>query len=397
MTTHVRPLRADEMPAADRMSGIAFGYDPGPSAPALRPARTTWGAFLARADGDSPGPLVAVATDRHQQQWFGGRLVPASGVAGVVVEPYARGRGRAREVVTALLHGARERGAAVSTLYPTAPALYRSLGWERCGARTWHRVPVAALAQLRAPDGVVLRPASADDYRAVRHVYRTLAAQGNGLLDREGPLFAGTGEEFLAAFSGVTVATEGDEVVGYCSWSRGQGAEYDRLSAYDLLSTTAGGTRALLALLGSWASVITTVLVQLPDEDPAPLLVPVAGGDVHRSEPWMLRIVDAPAAVAARGWPERVRAVVDLSLTDPVLAANSGHYRLVIDGGEARLEPGGSGTVALAVGGLAVLYASAAGPAVLRRAGLLAGGGAAEDAVLAAAFAGPRPALLDHF
>ena len=69
----------------------------------------------------------------------------------------------------------------------------------------------------------------------------------------------------------------------------------------------------------------------------------------------------------------------------------------MLDGGSGRLEPGGSGAVRLTVRGLAVLYAGAAGPAVLRRAGMLTGGDPDSDAFLEAATAGPRPALLDYF
>jgi Sterol carrier protein domain len=75
---------------------------------------------------------------------------------------------------------------------------------------------------------------------------------------------------------------------------------------------------------------------------------------------------------------------------------NSGPQRLVLDGGDGRLEPGGSGAVRFTMRGLAVWYAGAADPAVLRRAGLLAGYDGA-DAFLAAASAGPRPALQDYF
>ena len=53
-----------------------------------------------------------------------------------------------------------------------------------------------------------------------------------------------------------------------------------------------------------------------------------------------------------------------------------------LEGGSGRLEPGGSGAVRLSIRGLAVLYTGAASPA---------------DAFLAAASAGPPPALLDYF
>ncbi len=48
-------------------------------------------------------------------------------------------------------------------------------------------------------------------------------------------------------------------------------------------------------------------------------------------------------------------------------------------------------------GALATLYAGALAPATLRRAGLLTGGDADTDAFLAAAAAGPAPAMLDYF
>src|SRR5690242_5825662 len=108
----VRELTVDELPAAWELTRIAFGA--GREAPEgwleERPGRVNWGVF----DG---GRLVARATDREQSQWFGGRLVPACGIAGVVVAPELRGRGLARTVLTRLLHHARDRGARVATLF----------------------------------------------------------------------------------------------------------------------------------------------------------------------------------------------------------------------------------------------------------------------------------------
>ena len=113
------------------MTRIAFGA--GRKAPEgwleERPGRVNWGVF----DGSR---LVARATDREQSQWFGGRLVPACGIAGVAVAPELRGRGLARTVLTRLLHHARDRGARVAALFGTAPGPYRRLGCEEVGAMT---------------------------------------------------------------------------------------------------------------------------------------------------------------------------------------------------------------------------------------------------------------------
>jgi hypothetical protein len=89
--------------------------------------------------------------------------------------------------------------------------------------------------------------------------------------------------------------------------------------------------------------------------------------------------------------------VVDLELADAECEWNAGPHRLVIEGGDAQLEPGGTGLVAFTPRGLAAWYAGAATPSVLRRAGLMRGGDARSDAFLQAATAGPAPALHDYF
>src|SRR5215207_5860655 len=105
----------------------------------------------------------------------------------------------------------------------------------------------------------------------------------------------------------------------------------------------------------------------------------------------MLRVVDAPGAVAARGWPRHLTGEVDLELADYVCPWQQGPHRLVLAGGNARLEPGGAGTVRLTPRGLASWYAGAATPEQLRRSGFLTGGDAGTDELLRAATAGPAP------
>jgi hypothetical protein len=126
----------------------------------------------------------------------------------------------------------------------------------------------------------------------------------------------------------------------------------------------------------------------------------------------MLRVVDAPAAIAARGFPAATSLTVPLRITDEARPANAGRWRLTVAGGAGTLDPlgpdapagpaGSAGSagpvgpaVTLGARGLAALYAGA--PLVtLRQAGLAAGGTAADDAALDAAFAA-TPYMLDAF
>jgi predicted acetyltransferase len=117
----------------------------------------------------------------------------------------------------------------------------------------------------------------------------------------------------------------------------------------------------------------------------------------------MLRVVDAPAAIAARGFPAATSLTVPLRITDETRPANCGRWRLTVAGGAGTLDPLGPDAPAGPVGpavtlgarGLAALYAGT--PLVtLRQAGLAVGGTAADDAALDAAFAA-TPYMLDAF
>jgi predicted acetyltransferase len=390
----LRLLTEPDSQAAWDLGALAFGYQK-EKMPAnwMRdyPGRRNWGAF------DSSGRLIAKAVDREQGQWFGGRIVPASGVAGVAVEPESRGRGIARDLLTHLLVTARDRGAAISTLYPTTPYPYRKLGWEEAGALTYTAYPASTLAGVKGGKDISLRPAAGADFPAIQELYREMARAGTGLLERSGVVFDKPFEDVRKSFDGFTVATGPDGTVqGYASWERNTG--YDatgKVTVYDLIGRTPEVTGSLLAMFGGWYSVAPTIALRLPTPDPAMFMISQAGAKQEYHQTWMIRIVDAVAAIAARGWPSYLDTAIDLELTDDVCAWNNGSFRLVLSGGSATLEPGGSGQTRFTPRGLALWYAGFS-PAVLRRGGLLSGG-TGSDELLQAATAGPPPAMLDYF
>jgi len=79
--------------------------------------------------GAFDGPrLVAMSGAHAFGQDFGGRRVPMAGLSSVAVAPHRRGEGLARRVITMCLADRRERGQAISSLYPATTGLYRRLG-----------------------------------------------------------------------------------------------------------------------------------------------------------------------------------------------------------------------------------------------------------------------------
>jgi predicted acetyltransferase len=394
MALEIRALVSSDSDAAWQLSRLAFGGPP--ERPASRPPSPASGAQALGAF-DS-GRAVGKVVDLEHTYYYGGRAVPGSGVAGVAISPEFRGGGLLRELLGPLMAQARERGAVVSALFPSTAVPYRRLGWELTGVLRWTSVPTAALAGERRPDGITVRPGQEADVPPMRELYRAWAAEGTGMLGRTGPLFDREPAEVLSWHDGYSVAEGPEGIEGYASWDRE--GDYDAdggVSVPDLVAATPAALTALLAMLATWRSVAPTLHLQLRPDDPAWMLTGLAGARTRSEQPWMLRLIDAPGAVAARGWPAAVAGSVDLDVADDLCPWNSGPHRLVLEGGAATLTPGGPGTVQVTPQALAVLYAGATTPAVLRRTGLLSGGDAGTDAFLAAATAGPPPAILDYF
>ncbi|MBB5873725.1 putative acetyltransferase [Allocatelliglobosispora scoriae] len=389
-------LTVEDRVAAWELGSTAFGYRDRPMGEDWSPVKIgwiSWGVF------DADGRLLAKAVDLEQGQWFGGRVVPSCGLAGVAVAAESRNRGLGRIVLTRLFAEVRDRGAAIVSLFPTTPFPYRALGCEEVGALVHLSVQASALAAVRTPKSVTLRQATEADIPFVHDIYRTIASAGSGMMERSGPRFNDTPAELIADYHGITLAIGPEGAIeGYASWDRGSGYdETGSVTVYDLMGLTPDATAALVSMLGGWASVAPNVVLRLPPGDPALLQFSSIGATVHKRQPWMLRLVNAPAAVAARGWSPLLSGGVDLDLIDAVCPWNAGPHRLVLDGGDGVLEPGGSGAVRITERGLAQLYAGAADPATLRRAGMLTGGEPRDDDFLRTAFAGPVPALLDYF
>jgi predicted acetyltransferase len=116
-----------------------------------------------------------------------------------------------------------------------------------------------------------------------------------------------------------------------------------------------------------------------------------------RDLPWMFRVIDLVAAVAARGFSPHVTASVEIAVTDPEAPANDGTWRLTVGQGRGEASPAAYGKepVQLGARGLAALWCGWT-MARLRLARLATGGTDEEDAALDAIFAG-EPFMTEYF
>ncbi|MET8369165.1 GNAT family N-acetyltransferase [Micromonospora profundi] len=394
-TVHVRELTVDDLDDAWALSCLAFGSDPQQRHPRTRvdvPGMTRYGAF------DDNGRLVGKAVDLHHDQWWGGQAVPAADVGGVAVAPEARGRGAARAMLTALLRGANERGAALSALYPTVAAPYRACGWEAAGVLRTLDLATAALPRHRPDPRLTVRAGTPADLPAVTALYERVSRNRNGMLTRRGELFDVSAADGGLPGDALTLIEDGGDLVGYASWERGRGYDANSVLTVDeALAVTPEAARELVGVLGSWASVAPTLRLCLLDGDAVSTHLPLESAREHQRNLWMHRPVDVARAVAARGWPAHARGAVDFALADPLAEWNTGTWRLTVADGAAELtRVGVEPDLHLNVRGFALLYAGAARAQAVAEAGLLHATGVRPDALDLLGAGGPAQ-MLDYF
>lgn len=394
MTPVVRELTRDDLLESWQLGRLAFGgaEDPPPFALRDAPGMTRFGAF------DDAGRLVGRIVDLAEEQWWGGRRVPAADVTGVAVRPESRGSGTARALLTTLLRHARERGAAVSALHPTVTAVYRAAGWEVAGGMGGADLDIAALPRARDTGSVTLRPGGPDDLPAITDLYEQVARLRNGLLTRRGGRFDDPPDTPLpTGVDAISLAECDGELVGALSFGRGRGYGADaRLEVTQLLASTPEAARAMVGVLAGWTTVARTARVPLLPGDALSAVLPLERATAASGSVWMHRPVDVVRAVAARGWPAHVRGRVVFGLADALAPWNTGTWELALEDGEGRLtrtsrEP----DLDVDVRAFAALYCGVTTGAALRQAGLVRGPG--DPAALDLLACGPPAQLLDWF
>ncbi|NNG38967.1 GNAT family N-acetyltransferase [Flexivirga sp. ID2601S] len=376
MSISVRQLTAADREADLGLSIEAFGErpigTPAPAEPAPYPPKgcVSFGAW----QDDS---LVAKVRCRDYESHLpDGRTIPTLGIAGVTVRAEERGIGLLSTLFDSAFARAREVGQPISTLYPTAPGIYRRFGYELVGALTTLEFTSSQLANLRPPEGISLRRATPADLDTLRALYTSWASDLLGPLTRGGPSEPIFAESMFDDVTAVTIAEDATGPVGCAWWKRGVSADpaVAVVEVFDLLAASPDAARALWRMLASFSSVAGRVRVETSLPDPVMSVLPGETGKVVDEHRYMLAILDVAAAFEARATSGALSATLPFQVSGGYANGVDGSYQLGVSDGQiacSRIESGDGPT--FTARGLAALYGGALRCAQLRRAGLLSG------------------------
>jgi predicted acetyltransferase len=383
-----RPFRPDdEMDAVARLMTKAFGGPEDSSRSYL--ARAADFVRVAAKGGDVTGGLALLPMGHY----VGGRVVPAEGVAAVAIDPSARGGGLGTRLMRAAVEEMHERGTAISALYPAAQPIYRRAGYERAG----HLYVVNADLNRIAPidRSAVLREGREDDESSLERLEAERAAANDGNLARSAYMWRQAREPHGQPTYLHVVEEEG-RITGYARVRYVHVEGKRRLAVSDLVASTPGAARRLLAFLADHASQIEKARWLGHPSDPLQMAADSLCFDVKVGDVWMLRIVHVENALAGRGYPRGLTTEVHLELEDDLCPANAGRWRLRIDDGAPTVERGGSGRVGMHVRDLAPIYTGYVHPLALGATRPLRGSTRDLEG-LAAAFPRGAPWMQDAF
>lgn len=304
-------------------------------------------------------------------QWFGGRPVPMTGLAGVVMSATERGRGAGKELVGSSLKEMAENGVGLSALYGSTTAFYRRLGYERAGATYNLEIDLRSLPLRQGP--LCARPLTPADQTSVEALQEGAVRQ-HGCLQRGPYLWHRLRNPRGMKAEGVGFWRDAN-LEGYYFFIRSdfRGTE-NELQIVDLTLSTPGSLETFLAFLAAHRATYHKAVAVVTESTPLVLSLEEKWNyKLTLQEHWMLRVVDLEVALTARGYPRHVDETVSFHITDDLLPKNSGHWSLTIKDGLAELEQATKSRLRLNRNAIAPLYSGFVSAHDLYRAGLLEG------------------------
>lgn len=377
MPEEIRWLRPDDAPQYAATVGYAFEVPPDETATYVKHTYDPSIMLGLFQDQD----LMSVATMIPYQMLWDGAPVPMGGIASVAAPPEARRRGYTGRLLQACFERMRAAGQAVSALYPFKFEYYRMFGYELASMRAVYKFPPEQLAAFGKAPGCVRRLEPDETAIPVlQPVYDAWAERTHGALVRE------TRDHWLngvlrpwskwARRVAVWAPARDAAPEGFLLYRLEEEAGERVFAVREFIALTPAAQRGLLGFICNHDSQDKWAKLPLPPHDlPLLSLLPDPRSAKATLDPaWMLRLIDLPAALAARRCDPAAPGRLVLRVADATAPWNDGMWLLEAEAGRLSARPatpGAAADAAVDMAALSQLYAGYTGVADLALAGRL--------------------------
>ncbi|MFR9803375.1 GNAT family N-acetyltransferase [Pseudonocardia sp. RS010] len=380
----MRVLEPDELRAAHALFGAALHAGGPADDERWAVARTSYDPGRTFGVDQPEGTLAGTATSFGSALTVpGGAQVPMAAVTRVGVRADRTRRGLLTALMREQLQDAADRGEVAATLRASEARIYGRFGYGVASRGRNVRVTAGARFRVDAPPGGDVRLVGVDEAATVLPPLYARILDG---ATRPGPITRPDGwwastlrRPAPDTARGIAVHTGPDGDDGFASWTvRQEGSDFGEnvLDVADLHAATpqavAGLWRFLLGI-----DLLRHVAAHLrPLDEPLDLFLedPRACRTTGIGDETWLRLLDVPAALAARAWGDTGGEPVRIRVHDPLFPANDGVHVVGAGGpdtrgstGTSEAEPaaGGRADLECDVAGLAMAYLSDRRPAEL--------------------------------
>jgi predicted acetyltransferase len=399
--------RAVELPEARsaevlELDAWAFANDTPPEENAPAVARLVWDRAVGIEAGDRS--LVAFHASYPFTMPVPGGSVPTAGLTWVGVHPAHRRKDLLSSMIRSHFERARERGEVASALFAAEQAIYGRFGDGRAAFDLRMTVPRgAALRPVAGSADLAIRMERIDVARhgaLIEAVHLAAGAGRPGWIARNSdplttrhlapPISTRHGAEELK----ILVVEDGSAPVAYALFARkgdwtAQGPR-GVVQVREAVATSPAAAHRLwstlidldlMATVETWLHPVDDALLQL--------LVDSRAADPRIVDNLWVRILDLPAALAARRYPSPVDVVLDVM--DSLVPENAGRWRLVGGPAGAAVDaaPGAEPDLSLDIRELGAAYLGGVSLAALASAGLVTQNRPGTLGPVAAAFSWP--------
>lgn len=405
MTIEVRAARADEMDQFGLIGAYVYAgaFGDGPDNIVSQSNRPEWtlcafdGARMAASYSCFPFTMRA-----------NGRAVAMGGVTAVGTLPEYRRQGIVRAITTRSFADMRERGQAVAALWASQAAIYQRYGYALSSAMVTYRIDTVDVAFADGNGGAarVARVDVDEGSELMKQLYIEFVAARTGYLHRSkqlwmnnvlsgspqtGPLHVAVAYAANGSPSGYVAYHVRNEKVAHPTRAQ-------ELLVKDLVWLNADAYRSLWSWLGRHDLVGRITWMRAPVDDPAPeLLVEPRLLNPQARDGFWLRVVDAPVALAQRGYQTSDAITLDVA-KDDLAPWNGGRIRLECSPDGATVAPSrGKADIAVSVKALASLYSGYRTARQLAQWGMLDGDDAAVERATRMFATRHAPHCPDHF
>ena len=341
----IRPARADELDQLGAVGAYVYAgaYGDGTDNVVSRSNRPEWSlcAFIAGRMAASYATIPFTARAN-------GRAISLGGVTAVGTLPEFRRQGILRAITERAFADMRAKGQSVAALWASQAAIYQRYGYALGSLQTAYRIDSVDIGFADGDEGSarIERAAVEAGFDVIKQLYIEFVAERTLYLHRAQVLWRNNALSTTDATgpAHIAIARRGVKAIGYLVYhvreaKTGHRTRGQELTIKDFVWLDADAYRSLWSWIKRHDLVGRVVWARAPLDDPAPELF-VEPRLLHtevRDGVWF-RLVDAPAALAQRGYSVDEQLTIEIE-KDDLAPWNAGRYRLDASRDGAKVVP----------------------------------------------------------